>query len=117
MRSAPTGYYIEPTDRPLATTVSPLTLPLLEIKMARSAPTGYYLEPTDPDIPTAVSSSHASVRFLIPNQFPHLRFIVRGTYAWTTMITLDQNPILNNRTLKQRETRCHAVDGDDEDSE
>ena len=39
------------------------------------------------------------------------------TYAWTTMITLDQNPILNNRTLKQRETRCHAVDGDDEDSE
>ena len=70
MRSAPTGYYIEPTDRPLATTLSPLTLPLLEIKMVRSAPTGYYLEPTDPNIPTAVSSSDASVRFLIPNQFP-----------------------------------------------
>ena len=74
LRSAPTGYYIEPTDRPLATTLSPLTLPLLKIKMARSAPTGYYLEPTDPDILTAVSSSVASVRSLIPNQFPHVDY-------------------------------------------
>ena len=81
MRSAPTGYYIEPTDRPLATTLSPLTLPLLEIKMARSAPTGYYLEPTDPNIPTAVSSSDASVRFLIPNQFPLVATI--GTFLFS----------------------------------
>ena len=73
MRSAPIGYYVEPTDRPLATTLSPLTLPLLKIKMARSAPTGYYLEPTDSNIPTAVSSD-ASVSFFIPNQFPHVDY-------------------------------------------